>query len=107
MGRRTLLNADELATLLPPGWTGDTHQIRREWTFGSYAAGLDFAVRVAQAAEAADHHPDILLAYRRVRVTFWTHDAGGVTRMDMAGAQAVDLLACSSPLPTPPPPGPA
>lgn len=92
MSKRARLSAEEISAQLPDGWTGDTASIEREYKFGTYLQGLDFAVQVAQAAEKADHHPDLLLGYRRVKVTFSTHDAGGVTALDLAGARDANEL---------------
>ena len=54
---------------------------------------MAFLVRVAFDAEAADHHPDIAVHYRRVTLTFWTHSEGGLTEKDFAGAAAADRVA--------------
>jgi len=48
--------------------------------------------RLVPAAEAADHHPDILINYRRVTLTYSTHSEGGVTEKDLAGAAAADRV---------------
>ncbi|ACO46518.1 4a-hydroxytetrahydrobiopterin dehydratase [Deinococcus deserti] len=77
----------------PNGWWGDEGKLFRDFTFETYQAGVDFVVRIAALAEERGHHPDLHLKYRRVRVIFFTHDAGGVTMLDLEGAQAVnDLL---------------
>ena len=49
--------------------------------------------RLAPEAERADHHPDILINYKRVTLTYSTHDEGGLTEKDFAGAAAADRLA--------------
>ncbi|PNY80558.1 4a-hydroxytetrahydrobiopterin dehydratase [Deinococcus koreensis] len=76
----------------PAGWWGDDGRLWREVTFDSYQAGVDFAVRVAALAEEQNHHPDIFIFYRRVRLNYFTHDAGGVTERDIQGAGAVNGL---------------
>lgn len=48
----------------------------------SFADAMAFANRVAELAEAEDHHPDIAISYRRVTLRWWTHTAGGVTDRD-------------------------
>ena len=53
---------------------------------------IAFVTRLAFDAEAADHHPDILINYKRVTLTFSTHSAGGLTEKDFAGARKVDAL---------------
>jgi 4a-hydroxytetrahydrobiopterin dehydratase len=76
-----------------PGWelTGDA--IRRVYTFSGFPEAMAFAVRLAFAAEAADHHPDIQISYKRVALTYSTHSAGGLTEKDFAGAKEADQLA--------------
>jgi len=59
----------------------------------SYSAGVAFAVRIAMAAEARDHHPDITLGYRKITVRWSTHDQGGVTQLDLDLALACDAMA--------------
>jgi 4a-hydroxytetrahydrobiopterin dehydratase len=54
--------------------------------------GIAFANRVANAAEATDHHPDMMLGYRRVVVALTTHDANGITQKDFALAAEIDGL---------------
>ena len=76
----------------PEGWWGDEGKLYRDFKFGTYQAGVDFAVRVAALAEEQGHHPDIHLYYRRVRLNYFTHDAGGVTGRDIEGARAVNAL---------------
>jgi len=92
---RTALAPDALAAALAdlPGWAGDSDGIRREFRFGSYEAGVAFAVRVALHAQRVDHHPDLLIGWCRVEVRYVTHDAGGVTARDLEGARAVDAMA--------------
>jgi 4a-hydroxytetrahydrobiopterin dehydratase len=50
-------------------------------------------MRLAFDAEAADHHPDLLVSYKRVTVTWSTHSEGGVTEKDVAGARQADVIA--------------
>lgn len=64
----------------------------REFKFASYKAGVDFAVKLAQIAEELNHHPDIYIGYKTVRVTYWTHNANGLTHMDFAAASKIDEL---------------
>ncbi len=74
------------------GWERRGDEIQKVYRFGEYAAGVAFAVRVAFAAEKANHHPDLLLAYGKVEVRLSTHDAGGLTRLDLELAEACDGL---------------
>jgi len=89
---KTKLSAEALKTQLPAGWQGGPEAIWREWTFEQYLDGVHFAERVAQQAEAVKHHPELLIGYRKVRVTYTTHDAGGVTALDLEEAASLDDL---------------
>ena len=76
-----------------PGWRRDGDAIVREFTFGSFPDAIAFTTRLAFEAEAADHHPDLGINYKRVTVRWSTHDAGGVTEKDLAGAKQADTVA--------------
>jgi len=58
-----------------------------------YVRELPRGDRLAPEAEAADHHPDILINYKRVTLTYSTHSEGGLTDYDFAGAATADRLA--------------
>jgi 4a-hydroxytetrahydrobiopterin dehydratase len=73
-----------------PGWERDGVAIRRSYRFETYMAGVRFATRVAELAEQADHHPDILIGYRQVTLTLTSHDAGGLTDRDFDLAARID-----------------
>lgn len=90
-----LLTPDALETALRdlPGWTTDGHMLVRQYTFPSFPDAIAFATRLAFDAEAADHHPDLLITYRKVTVSWSTHSEGGVTDKDLAGARAADAAA--------------
>jgi 4a-hydroxytetrahydrobiopterin dehydratase len=75
------------------GWTLDGDAIRKQYTFEDFPAAIAFVNRLAPEAEKADHHPDILINYKRVTLTYSTHDEGGLTEKDFAGAAAADRLA--------------
>lgn len=76
-----------------PRWRGDGSAIAATFGFESWEAGVAFAMQVALLAQRADHHPEIAIGWRRVTVTYTTHDAGGVTSHDLAGARSVDAIA--------------
>ena len=76
-----------------PGWTLEADAIRKQYTFAGFAGAIAFVNRIAPLAEAADHHPDILISYKRVTLTYSTHSEGGVTIKDVDGAAAADRLA--------------
>jgi 4a-hydroxytetrahydrobiopterin dehydratase len=75
------------------GWTLDGNAIRRQYTLGSFPDAIAFVTRLAFDAEAADHHPDILINYKRVTLTYSTHSEGGLTQKDFDGARKADALA--------------
>ena len=66
-----------------PGWSLEGARIVKEYRFGSFMEAIGFINRVAERAEAADHHPDLENTYDRVRVGLSTHSAGGVTQKDL------------------------
>ena len=75
------------------GWTQDGGAIAKRFTFPDFAAALAFAVRVGMLAEKRDHHPDLLVAWGKATVLWTTHDAGGITQLDLDLAQATDAIA--------------
>jgi 4a-hydroxytetrahydrobiopterin dehydratase len=78
-----------------PDWklSGDGKRIARSWRVRDFTTGLDFFRRIADVAEAEDHHPDLHLAnYRDVMVELWTHVAGGLTDNDFIMAAKIDAL---------------
>jgi len=76
-----------------PEWRREGNAIRRQFTLGSFPDAIAFVTRIAFDAEAADHHPDILINYKRVTLTYSTHSEGGLTVKDFAGAATADRLA--------------
>jgi 4a-hydroxytetrahydrobiopterin dehydratase len=74
-----------------PGWerVGEG-AIARQYKLADFAAALAFVVRVGCLAERHDHHPDVELGWGRARFTWSTHDAGGVTQLDLDAAEATD-----------------
>jgi 4a-hydroxytetrahydrobiopterin dehydratase len=89
-----LLTGDELTAALDelPDWSRTGDSITRTVEAASFPAGIDLVTRVAAAAEAADHHPDIDIRWRRVTFTLSTHSAGGLTRLDVRLAHEIDRL---------------
>jgi 4a-hydroxytetrahydrobiopterin dehydratase len=75
------------------GWTREGDTIHKQYTFAGFPEAVAFVNRLAPEAEAADHHPDILISYKRVTLTYSTHSEGGLTEKDFAGAAAADRLA--------------
>ena len=90
-----LLPDDEVDVRLSslPGWERAEGAIRRQFVFSGFAEAVAFVVRLGFAAEAADHHPEIEISYKRVTLTYSTHSAGGLTDKDFAGAAEATALA--------------
>lgn len=72
------------------GWTLTGDEIRKEYVFKDFVDAIAFVNRIAPPAQAADHHPDILIQYKRVLLTYSTHSEGGLTEKDFAGAAEAD-----------------
>ena len=96
------LTAEERTALLPAldatGWTTAPGQdaIRKSLHFKDFSAAWGFLSRVALAAEALGHHPDWSNSYNRVEITLTTHDARGLTLLDIDLARRIDALALSA-----------
>jgi 4a-hydroxytetrahydrobiopterin dehydratase len=75
-----------------PGWALDGDMIRRTYAFKDFRVAMAFVNKVADAANAADHHPDIDIRYSKVTLALVTHDAGGLTSRDTKLAEEADAL---------------
>ena len=73
-----------------PGWERVGDEIVRTYELPSFRAVIEFVGRIADAAEAADHHPDLDIRYRRLRVALSTHSEGGISGKDFALAEQID-----------------
>lgn len=78
-----------------PGWAYDGERISKSFKFETFMEAIAFMNRLAEAAEAADHHPDLENHYTEVIVAFRSWDAGGVTRRDLRMAAETDGAASS------------
>jgi 4a-hydroxytetrahydrobiopterin dehydratase len=75
------------------GWQHEDGAIHKTYHFATYLAGVAFVSAVGVVCEGLNHHPDITIGYKRVRVAFTTHDAGSrVTEHDLTAARAVEAL---------------
>jgi 4a-hydroxytetrahydrobiopterin dehydratase len=93
--RVSKLSVEELAAGLPsvPDWTIDLGgMLRRTFVFSGFLDAVGFVNQVAEAAERADHHPDIDIRWNKVILALTTHDSGGLTEKDFALAQEADGL---------------
>jgi 4a-hydroxytetrahydrobiopterin dehydratase len=89
-----LTDAEVVAGLAKlPGWAREGDAIVKRYTFKKFADGIRFVDRVAVAADAADHHPDIDIRYTTVTMALSTHSEGGVTAKDVKMAGEIERLA--------------
>ena len=90
-----VLGADEVdAALAEQGlrWTRESDELVTSVKLHDFKAALAFVNAVGEAAEAANHHPDIDIRWNTVRLALSTHSAGGLTLLDLALARAIDQL---------------
>ena len=87
----SLVEAEKRIKALP-GWTLEGDEIRKKFVFKDFVEAIAFVNKIAPKAQAADHHPDILINYRHVTLTYSTHSEGGLTDKDFAGAVVADRL---------------
>jgi 4a-hydroxytetrahydrobiopterin dehydratase len=90
-----VLSSDNIEAALRdlPGWRFADNALVKEFTFQGFPEAVAFISRLVPGSEAADHHPDLTVRYRRVTVSFSTHSEGGVTAKDLAGARLADSCA--------------
>ncbi|MCH2133604.1 MAG: 4a-hydroxytetrahydrobiopterin dehydratase [Phycisphaerales bacterium] len=88
------LEADQIETRLEslPEWTLSGDNLQRTLGFSDFKEAMAFVNKVGDAAEAAQHHPDIMIRYGKVTLTLTTHDAGGLTEKDFEMAGTIDRL---------------
>mgnify|MGYP001032236494 FL=1 len=82
---------------MAPEWkTGKNERdvlfIERIHHASKYMGGIEFVRKVAEMAEANNHHPDIIINYKRISIRYWTHTASGVTLADVQMAQKINSL---------------
>ena len=83
--------AERMKTL--HGWKLELNRIEKQFTFKGFPEAVGFVNRLVPEAEAADHHPDIQINYKRVTLVYSTHSEGGLTEKDFAGAAMADRIA--------------
>ena len=88
------LNGKELDVLqkkLANDWEViNEHHLEKEYLFGNFRKALDFTNKVGEMAEIQNHHPDIYLAWGKVKLTIWTHKIDGLTESDFIFAAKAD-----------------
>ena len=93
MSRR--LDGEEIARQLAdlPGWVGDEVELARSYAFPEFLVLVRAVDEIAVVAEAMNHHPDLDIRWRTLRVVLSTHDAGGVTQLDIEMAHRIHEIA--------------
>ena len=91
----TVLTSTEIDLALQklPGWTRTTSTIERIFQFDDFVQAMKFVNQIATAAQAANHHPDILISYSKVTLALVSHDSGGVTQRDIQMAGKINEIA--------------
>jgi 4a-hydroxytetrahydrobiopterin dehydratase len=89
-----LLGEEDITSRLEDSqWHREGDEIVREWRFADFAEAMAFVNRVAEAAEEANHHPDILVhGWNKVRLSLTNHSAGGLTEADFEMGTRIDAL---------------
>jgi 4a-hydroxytetrahydrobiopterin dehydratase len=90
-----LLNQTEINQQIQnlSGWTTDGKKITRTFQFKDFVDAIAFVNKLVEPAEAAGHHPDLMISYNKVTVNLTTHDAGGITQKDFDLAKQISQLA--------------
>lgn len=90
--------ADVVAALSKlPGWRFEAGKLHREYQFADFVAAFGFMAGAALVAQGMDHHPEWFNVWNTVRIDLATHDAGGVTVLDLKLAEAMEALANRQP----------
>jgi 4a-hydroxytetrahydrobiopterin dehydratase len=76
-----------------PGWSRRGDTLVKSYQFPTFLRGIEFVNRVARAADAADHHPDLDIRYTKVTCSLSTHSAGGITQKDLDLAGEIERVA--------------
>jgi 4a-hydroxytetrahydrobiopterin dehydratase len=74
------------------GWSLDGDAIKKQYVCRDFPAAVQFVNRLVPGAETADHHPDIVINYKRVTLVYSTHSEGGLTEKDFDGAKMADRV---------------
>ena len=92
MARPTALDDDDISIRLGalPGWERSGDEIVRTFELPTFPDAIAFVTRLADRAEAANHHPAIDIRWRNVRIALTTHDAGGLSDLDFDLAREIE-----------------
>lgn len=75
-----------------PGWSRRGGVLQKTFTFPTFPGAIAFVNRVAEAAEAMEHHPDLDIRYTKITAVLSTHSAGGITQLDLDLARRMEEL---------------
>ena len=89
------LSADQVRSAIAtmPGWNLEGAEIAKQYTFDNFMGSVGFVNRLAEVAEAANHHPDLAINWNKVRVSLSTHSANAITERDVEVAKKIDAVA--------------
>lgn len=73
-------------------WTEQNNTLVKEFTFADFKTALLFVNKIGELAEAAEHHPEIMLGWGRVKVILTTHSEGAITEKDRQLAEQIDAI---------------
>ena len=79
-----------------PGWSRKGDTLTKTYSFARFADGIRFVQQIAEVADGVDHHPDIDIRYTKVTFSLSTHDAGGITQLDLDLAKKIEEIAFAS-----------
>lgn len=79
-----------------PHWAVQDNALERVYQANSYIAALDTLNTIARQAEAANHHPDLILSWRKLTIRYWTHTAQGITNLDFEQAHQAERILIQS-----------
>jgi 4a-hydroxytetrahydrobiopterin dehydratase len=83
---------EALRAQLGSDWTVvQEHHLEKDYKFKDFRQALDFTNKIGELAESQGHHPDIYLAWGKVKLTIWTHKIDGLTESDFIFAAKADL----------------
>jgi 4a-hydroxytetrahydrobiopterin dehydratase len=82
----------QIALTQVSGWNLEGRELVKTFSFSCYLAGINFVSRLAFAAEAMNHHPELFIGWRKVSVRLSTHSSGGLTQLDFSLAGQADAL---------------
>ncbi len=77
------------------GWNVNGNAIERVFEFSNFVEAMGFVNRIAEAAEAVNHHPDITINYNKVKLSLTSHDSGGVTQRDLRMAGKINEISAT------------